>query len=176
MANHLFQASPPDRSFRWEDITFATLEDALLCARTLNGSSRAVPLPERTQPVSPVWSPRSMSRSNVRSQVGWLPQPPRWWDITRKVLIVAWWLLILVVPLVHLAGRTLMGDEYGMGDLVVALSLWGVLLVGAYPAALLGDGSSGDSSVPEISRDPLAYPSDFYRIHRAAGGATMPGL
>ena len=139
VANHLFQASPPDRSFRREDLTFATLEDALQCARTLSGASRAVALPEKTQPVESVWSPGSVSRSKVRSRVDWLPQPPRWWDITKKVLIGAWWVLFLVVPFVHLAARTLMGDEYGMGDLVAALSLWGVLLVGAYPAALLGD-------------------------------------
>ena len=139
VASHLFQASPPEGSFRWEDITFATLEDALGCARTLRGASGAVALPERTQLLDSVWSPASLSRSKVRSRVDWLPQPPRWWDITKKVLIGAWWVLFLVVPFVHLAVRTLMGDEYGMGDLVAALSLWGVLLVGAYPAALLGD-------------------------------------
>ena len=76
VANHLFQASPPDRSFRWEDITFATLEDALRCARTLRGFSRAVPLPEQTQLVHSVWSRGSLSRSTVRSQVIGFPSRP----------------------------------------------------------------------------------------------------
>jgi hypothetical protein len=138
VANHLFQASPPETSFRWEEITFATLEDALRCARTLSGASGAVPLLERTQRVNSVWFTGPVSRSKLRSQVDWLPQPPRWWDITKRVLIWAWWLL-LVVPLVHLVVRVLMGDEYGTGDFVAGLSLWVVLLVVLYPAGLLGD-------------------------------------
>jgi hypothetical protein len=43
------------------------------------------------------------------------------------------------VPIVHLGLRALMGDEYGMGDLVAGLSLWAVLCVVVYPVALLGD-------------------------------------
>jgi hypothetical protein len=138
VANHLFQASPPDKSFRREDITLATLEDALRCIRTLSGASGAVPLPERTQRVDSVWSLGTVSRSKLRSQIDWLPQPPRWWDMTKRVLIWAWWLL-LVVPIVHLGLRALMGDGYGMGDLVAGLSLWAVLCVVVYPVALLGD-------------------------------------
>lgn len=139
VANHLSHASPPDTSFRSEDVTFATLDDALQCAGMLSAASLAGPLSEKTHRVNTVWMTGSVSRSKVRSQLDWLPQPPRWWGITKGVLFWAFWASLLGVWFVPFAVRGLMGDEVGSGDLVVALSVCGVLFAVAYPVALLGD-------------------------------------
>ena len=127
VANHLFDEPPPDM-FVSEDITFATLEETVRCARTLSAVSRAVPLTEETLWRNSFGIASSLSRSKLRSQIVWLPQPPRWWDITRTVLIWVWWVLFLGAFGIPFLWDKITGDGEE-GGWVLYLVFPGVLMV-----------------------------------------------
>jgi hypothetical protein len=95
----LFAYPRPD-TFAAEDVTFPKLEDALRSGGALAVASRADPVPDLTRWMGTEAFMKGLKRSRVRSQIPWLPQPPRWWHIMRLILIWAWKALF---PLVFIA-------------------------------------------------------------------------
>jgi hypothetical protein len=79
-----FDTEPPV-SVKAEDVVFSTLTEAMSSAEALIRSSRSRPIPDEG-----TWQARrpfleGLTRPRLRSKISWLPQPPRWWDITRFV-------------------------------------------------------------------------------------------
>ena len=93
VGDHLFDDPAPE-TFIAEDVAFESLEDVLRSASGLIAASSAVPIPGRTRWLAAVGFTHSLSRSELRSEIGWLPQPPRWWEITKKVLTWAVWVVV----------------------------------------------------------------------------------
>ena len=94
---HLFEYPPP-AALPFEDVEFSTLDEALTSAGTLVRASRAHPIPGHG-----AWLTRSefverLARSALRSEISWRPQPPHWWDATRKVLNGSGTVALVVVP------------------------------------------------------------------------------
>ena len=92
--DHLF-AVPARSALTAEDLTVSTLEGALQSARTIELSTRAEPVPGLAPWQDGDTFKTSLKRARVRSQIAWLPQPPRWWRITRGILAGAWCLLVV---------------------------------------------------------------------------------
>lgn len=126
---HLFKYPPP-AALPCEDVEFSTLEEALTVAATLVQASRGDPLPGHGAWLTRSEFLKTLAASAVRPEMTWLPQPPHWWNVTRKVLVGSGNVAVFAVP----TGITWwVFDQFGVWDWdadlasVVAVALWMVL-------------------------------------------------
>ena len=88
-------------TFTAEDLTFPTLRDAVQSAHTVALASRAEPVPGLAEWAGGEKFLDGLKRSELRSQIPWLPQPPRWWLLTRRVLTGV---AVVLIPCVAFIG------------------------------------------------------------------------
>ena len=128
---HLFTYPPPAR-LPFEDIRFSTLTEALTGAGFLVRASRADPIPGHG-----AWLKRSefldgLTRAALRSKISWLPEPPHWWDVTRKVLTRSGTVVTVVLPAVITWWAVSQIDWWDWGEdwaFLLAFAVWVVLSV-----------------------------------------------